>query len=197
MPPTKSGRYSRPPARDRLLAVANDLFYADGIGAIGVDTLSAEADAAKTTLYSHFGNKDGLVGAYLEDRAARWRHHLREELERRGGSPEEQLLAVFDVLGDWYADPGFRGCPFINAAAELTDREHPGFAAATEHRDWLLELFESLIRKARIKNPRSLARQVLMIYDAATVTAHLDADPEAAQVAKDMLRAVLDRAPRR
>jgi AcrR family transcriptional regulator len=194
---SRTSRFSRPPARERVLEVADDLFYAEGLTAVGVDTIAAEADVAKTTLYAHFGSKDGLIASYLENRGETWRQHLAAELERRGSTPEEKLLAVFDVLGDWYRDEDFRGCPFINAAAELANLAHPGYVATKRHRDWLRALFKDLASRAGVKAASALADQLLMLYDAATVTAHLDGNPNAVKAARSAAAALLQAVPRR
>jgi AcrR family transcriptional regulator len=187
MPPV--GEKSSPP--ERILDVADALFYAHGIHAVGVDAIVGRAGTAKATLYARFGSKDQLVGAYLGRRGARWREHLLAEMERRASDPKERLLAVFDILGEWFAKPGYRGCPFINAAAELPEPDHPGNRAATEHRSWLRELFERLASEAKLTDPRELAEQLLMLYDAAMVTAYVEQDPLAAQRAKRIAAATM------
>src|SRR5262245_62857425 len=102
--------------RDRILAAADELFYARGIHAVGVDEIVARSGTAKTTLYAHFPSKDDLVASYLQRRSDEWRQHLEVELAHRGGSAVERIDAVFAVLGQGCASEGFRGCPFINAA---------------------------------------------------------------------------------
>jgi len=91
-----TSRFSRPRAPERLLEVAGDLFYEEGINAVGVDRIAAEADASKTTLYAHYGNKDGLVAAYLDRRAALSREQLAEQVQDAGDA-REKLLEVFSA----------------------------------------------------------------------------------------------------
>ena len=184
----------RPPsrARERILDVADRLFYEHGIRAVGVDLLVAESGAAKTTLYSHFRTKDELVAAYLERRCLRWRERLDSAVNRDDEPAAWRVLRVFDVLGEWFAEPDFRGCPFINAMAEFT-ADHPAAAVTAQHRGGLRQLFEDLCEQAGADEPRTAALQLMMLYDAAIITAHIDRDPGAAATARMAAQALLDR----
>src|ERR1043166_7044435 len=95
--------------RQRILDVADELFYRQGIRAVGVDTIVARSGAAKTTLYAHFGSKDELVASYLRVRSERWRAYLSSQLELRARTPRERLLRIFDILGEGCAGPDYRG----------------------------------------------------------------------------------------
>jgi AcrR family transcriptional regulator len=186
----------RPPARERILDVADRLFYAHGIRAVGVDTIVAESGAAKTTLYSHYRSKDDLIAAYLRRRSERWRAHLDVELAAHGGPAAGRILHVFDLLEHWFADPGYRGCPFINACAEF-DAEHPAAAVVREHREFLHATFTELSREAGADAPDLVATQIMLLYDGAMVRAHVDGTPAAARAAKaaaeQLLRATTTR----
>src|ERR1700760_139707 len=114
--PTKAP--DRIPARERLLAAADELFYEEGVHSVGIDRVIERAGVAKATLYSAFGSKDQLVRAYLAARHAATRDRMTRELAARYRTPRERLLGVFDVLGELFGEPGFRGCPFISACAE-------------------------------------------------------------------------------
>src|SRR5450755_794440 len=105
-------------ARERLLAAANELFYAEGVHTVGIDRVIERAGVAKATLYSTFGSKDALIRAYLERRHDERAARMDRELTARFDNPRDRLLGVFDVLGDSMAKPTFRGCAFINASAE-------------------------------------------------------------------------------
>src|SRR5260221_6772462 len=105
-------------ARERLLAAANELFYQEGIHTVGIDRVIERAGVAKATLYNAFGSKDELIRAYLRGRHALTRERTTSALATRYKTPRERLLGVFDVLGETAAEPGFRGCAFINASAE-------------------------------------------------------------------------------
>jgi AcrR family transcriptional regulator len=183
MSETGRSRFSRPPAPERVLEIASELFYEEGINTVGVDRIAAEADASKATLYAHFGNKDGLVAAYLDRRSALSRQQFNEHLDTRVDA-REKLLRVFDSLVDWYSQDDFRGCHFIHAGSELADPEHPAVAITKQHRTWVKTRFEELGDALGAPEPDVLAAQLLMLYDGATIAADLDRYPEAARAAR-------------
>src|SRR5690349_17099697 len=139
--------------RDRILDVADELFYSRGLHAVGIDEIVARSETAKTTLYAHFPSKDELIASYLRRRSEEWRRHLDAELARRGGSPAERIDAVFAVLAEGCASEGFRGCPFINAASEYPDPTHPGRVVADAHRAWVRALLAGLAEEAGSSQP--------------------------------------------
>jgi AcrR family transcriptional regulator len=155
-----------------------------------VDLIVAESKVAKTTLYSHFRTKDDLVAAYLQWRCERWRERLSDAVDVDDAPAAERVLRIFDVLGDWFAEPDFRGCPFINAMAEVTP-EHPAAAVTAEHRSGLRALLRRLSDEAGATAPDVTANQLMLLYDAAIITAHLDRDPAAADTARSTARALL------
>jgi AcrR family transcriptional regulator len=112
-------------ARDRLLDVAGELFYREGIRAVGIDTIIARAGVAKASLYNHFKSKDELIAAWLERKDAEFSAWFVAAVERRASEPRERLLAVFDALHEWFRTSDFRGCAFLNSCAELPDPSHP------------------------------------------------------------------------
>ena len=107
----------RPSARERLLAASDELFYRDGVHSTGIDAVIAKAGVAKGSLYYIFGGKDELVAAYLRGRLRAWQQRI-EERQAGVDDPDEKILAIFDAIADYVSLPGFRGCPFVNAAAE-------------------------------------------------------------------------------
>lgn len=166
--------------RERVLRAAGELFYAEGIGAVGVDRLRDAADVAKSTIYDYFGSKDDVVAAYLAHRSSQWRAHLQVVLDATDPTPRAQLRAVFGALGRWFAEPGFRGCPFINAVAELPDPSHPAVPVAAQHRAWVLELLTQIAREAGARDPEPLGRQFALLYDASMTTAQATGSAQAA-----------------
>lgn len=188
---TKSSRFSRPPAPERVLEIASELFYAEGINTVGVDRIAAEADASKATLYSHYGNKDGLVAAYLERRSALSREQLMRRVQDIGDA-QEKLLEIFGSLSDWYSEDDFHGCHFINAGSELADPDHPAVEVGRRHRDWVRGLFEELAEELGARDPAMLAAQLLMLQDGATVAADLDGYRDAARAARDAAGHLID-----
>jgi AcrR family transcriptional regulator len=185
---------ARGSARERILDVADRLFYERGIHAVGVDTVVAESEVAKTTLYSHFRSKDELVAAYLRRRSERWLAVVDERLAGVRGGPAKRVLAVFDLLGEWFADPAFRGCPFINACAEFSDPDHPAAIVSREHRARLTGILAGLCAEAGATSPDRLAAQLVLLYDAAMISAHIEGDASAARTARDAAAALLRQA---
>jgi AcrR family transcriptional regulator len=182
-------------ARERLLEAADRLFYNEGIHSVGIDRVLEEAGVAKGSLYYNFGGKDDLVRAYLDNRHARWAQRI-AEYQAQAGEPAQKILAVFDALADLFAEPGFRGCAFINAAAEA----QPGTAedlATKDFRTWLHELFTVLVAAAEFPNVRGLSTQLVLLYDGANIAAALDADPEAARSARAAAEALMAAARRK
>src|SRR5213082_2103495 len=118
---TSASRTHKSGARDRLIAAAERLFYAEGIRAVGVDRLCADAAVSKRSLYQHFTCKDDVVTAMLHAKAA----EAAAQLPQDSLSPRQRILGVFEALDRAAESPDFRGCPFVGAATELKDRDHP------------------------------------------------------------------------
>jgi AcrR family transcriptional regulator len=178
-------------ARERLLTAAGELFYAEGVHTVGIDRIIEHAGVAKATLYSTFGSKDELIRAYLE---ARRETRQKRIMQRIAGqqTPRARILAIYDLMGELFAEPGFRGCAFLNASAEA-----PGSKirkACRDSRAWTRALFTDLAREAGAADPEGLARQLVLLYDGATVAAQMERDPTAAAVARRMAAALLDAA---
>lgn len=183
----------RLPARERLLAAANELFYEEGVHSVGIDRVIERAGVAKATLYSVFGSKDELIRAYLAARHAATRDRTTRELEARYHTPRERLLGVFDIQGESFTEPGFRGCAFISASAEA----RPGSTieeVADEYRAWLRSLFVELAKESDVADPERLAQQLVLLYDGAGIAAWMDRDPGAAAAARAAATALVDAA---
>lgn len=179
------------PARARLLAAADDLFYAHSINATGVDALIAAADVARMTFYRHFRSKDDLIAAYLHARDARWRATVDQAVTSAGDDPSDQLLAVFDALHTWHTDPQFRGCSFANAAAELSDMDHPARAVITAHKRALRDRMHMLATSTTHPTPDLLVDQLMMLYEGATTTQALGEVDDAARKARATAQTLL------
>jgi AcrR family transcriptional regulator len=182
----------RSTARERLLAAANELFYAEGVNSVGIDRVIAHAGVAKATLYNAFGSKDELIRAYLME----W-HRVRRERTTaamaRHRTPRAKLLSIFDTLGESIAMPGYRGCPFANASVEARPGS-PTEEAADEHRAWIRGLFIDLVRETGAPAPEKLAQALQLVYDGASVSARMDHDTDAAAVARAAAVTILDAA---
>jgi AcrR family transcriptional regulator len=179
-------------ARARILDAASEAFYRRGIGAVGVDAIVAEADVAKATLYRHFRSKDDLVVAFLRRRDERWRDWLRADVERLSPDPAGRPLAVFDALGGWFSSDDFRGCAFINAAAEIADPGHPARAAVQEHKRLCGEYLAELLVAAGSPRAAEDASVLLLLMEGAMVSALIERDPTPAARARAAAARVLD-----
>ncbi|WP_072802603.1 TetR/AcrR family transcriptional regulator [Rhodococcoides yunnanense] len=182
----------RKPGLERVLATADRLFYTRGLHATGVDLIAAEADVSKTTLYTYFRTKDDLVAAYLQGRSNAWQSHVADQLEARGGNPDEKALLVFDLLGEWFESDDFRGCPFINAEAESSPNS-PGHIVNLGHRAWVRELFGKLLRPTGVTSPNdTLVLQLAALYDGTMTSAHAEPGPPWAQAAREAARTLIN-----
>jgi AcrR family transcriptional regulator len=185
------GESVRGHARERLLSVGADLFLERGIRAVSVDALADEAGVTKRTVYQHFPGKDALVAQALEQRGEVWRAWLDAELDRRGATPEQQLLAMFDVVADAICAGGYRGCRFVNAAAELPDPAHPARAVASAHKAAVLALIARRVAQLGTSQPDLLARQLKVLLEGAITTALVDPSPQPARDARLAAAALL------
>ncbi len=178
-------------AAQRILDAAERLFYASGVQAVGIDAVVAEAGVGVKTLYAHFGSKDRLVEAYLRRRNQRWLDWLRARIEQAAG--RDRVFAVFDALDEWFTEPGFSGCAFINVAGEL----HTSPAARTiarEHKLALRALLHLATRDAAVDDPETLADRLMLLVEGAIVTAYVEGDGLAAARARAAAAALLERA---
>jgi AcrR family transcriptional regulator len=186
----KSSSQDRRPARERLLAAADELFYEEGVNLVGIDRVIERAGVAKASLYDCFGSKEELIRSYLQQRHEARQVRLREWMARCA-TPREKILAVFDSLVEAAAKPEFRGCAFARASAEA----RPGSsvkAMCDASRAWNLELFADLAKQAGAADPDRVAQQLRLLYDGAALSAHVDKTSTAAAAARAVAEMVLD-----
>ncbi|WP_421995771.1 TetR/AcrR family transcriptional regulator [Reyranella sp.] len=169
--------------RERILATADRLFYEQGIRAVGVDTVAAEIGISKRTLYNYFPSKDELIVAYLSRRL--------KPAPASDLPPAVQILGNFDRLERTFAEGVFRGCPFVNAVAELKEPAHAAnklaFAFKEQRRLW----FRGLLVRLKVKDPDTLALQLQMLADGAIAAALVRGDPKVAVTAEKAARVLL------
>ncbi|CAN5746974.1 TetR family transcriptional regulator [soil metagenome] len=177
--------------RQRVLDTADRLFFSVGVHAVGVDRIIAEAGVARATLFRHFRTKDDLVAAYLEGRAAGARVML-TELREAHAEPAQMLSAIADVV-DFYRDQaGFRGCEFINAAAEFGDSEHPARRLAIEQRRWITDFLSDTLAAMGRDDARETAEAMLMVRTGALVAASLELGVDGAGVGARLWNALAE-----
>lgn len=153
-------------AKQRILDTANRLFYEEGIRAVGIDRLIAESSVTKATFYKHFGAKDTLVVEYLKVRDEQMRS-LFDSLLAEGMSSTTMIRTIMGLFADFVHQSDFRGCPFLNAAAEFPDPRHPVRAIVFEHREWFTEILVDLLRDAGHPMPGDAADELVLGRDGA------------------------------
>ncbi|RNM12088.1 TetR/AcrR family transcriptional regulator [Nocardioides pocheonensis] len=184
---TTTTQTRKPGARARLIAAAERLFYAEGIHAVGVDRLCAEAGVSKRSLYQHFGGKDDVVTAMVQARADEFGRQLTGE----NRSPRGRVLVVFEALDRGSEAPDFHGCPFVGAVTELKDRDHPAARLAREQKNRLTEYFQAALIDGGARDPGLLAPQLTLIFDGASAHAmmHFGSTPATRQAVETLLSA--------
>jgi AcrR family transcriptional regulator len=187
----------RRPARERLLAAAARRFYADGVAATGIDTITAEAGVAKMSLYNNFSSKADLVRAYLDARHEEWLGLYRARLAQADG-PRDGVLAVFDAYADHAAfayERGFRGCGLLNAAAELPAGDE-GRAVVRAHKEEVEALIDGHLRQllpGRPEEARVTAEHLAFLLEGAMARAGLEGSADRLQHARSLAASLLDR----
>lgn len=164
---TRSG----PATRERILHAADELFYSEGIRATSADRIIAQVGITKVTFYRHFPNKSDLVVAYLTQQAKAERAWFTSM--RRPGDPAASLRGLAEGIGAASCRPGFRGCAFINAAAEFSDPDDPVRTVVREHRQWMLDEFADIATEAGAPDAVEAARQLMILRDGAMVSGYL------------------------
>jgi AcrR family transcriptional regulator len=175
--------HPKPDMKERILETADKLFYSRGIRAIGVDTIAAEVGISKRTLYNHFPSKDALISAYLGRRFV-----------KPGPSdkpPVEQILGTFDRLERGFASRGFRGCPFVNAVAELGAEDKSVKKIAVAFKESRRLWFRDLLKQLGVADPEALATQLALLVDGSIAQDLVRNDPAMARAAKQAAKVLL------
>jgi AcrR family transcriptional regulator len=179
-------------ARERMLAEAFVLFYAQGIRAVGIDLLIARSGVAKASFYRHFPSKVQLIVTYVDRRHEALLAWLSEAVTERASSPRDQLLAIFDALADLFTDADFHGCCVINAVAEVGADAPTVVAQALLCKAKTREYVASLAAAAGLAAPEAVAVQWELLIDGAFVAAQRTKDPSAAHAARQVAVLLLD-----
>jgi AcrR family transcriptional regulator len=186
---TVEGRAESDP-RERILATSYDLFSRRGIRGVGVEEVIEQAGVAKATLYRHFASKDDLVLAFLERREQLWTREFVEAGARaRGATPEEQLLAIFDVFDEWFRREDFEACSFINVLLEM-GAPHPAGEACVRHLENIRSIVRRLAEDAGIRDTDSFARSWHILMKGSIVSA-AEGDGDAARRGQELARLLL------
>lgn len=175
--------------RERILEVAGELFYREGVQAVGVDAIIAKADVARMSFYRHFKSKDGLVVACVERRDERIRAWFEAQVARLAPDANNRPLAVFDALALRITAERYRGCGFLNTMAEMSDRTGAAHRAAAAHKARFQDYFARLLHEAGL--PETHAPDLMQLFDGAVVTAVREGTQAPAMRAKRMAALLL------
>jgi len=183
--------------RERLVTAAYELFARQGVQAVGIDAIIERSGVARQTLYRHFGSKQELVLAFLERREEVWTYGwLAAEVHRRQRDPRRRLLAIFDVFDEWFRDPDFEGCSFINVMLEYPAPDHPLHQAAASYLARIRGFITELATDAGLADPSGFARQWHILMKGSIVAAG-EGDRDAARRGKEIGRVLLAAASER
>ncbi len=182
----------RPSKRDQIVDTALELFYQNGFNATGIEKILSDADVARMTLYNHFKSKDELIITVLRRRDEDFRDWLVRFVEKSADNPRDRLLALFDAHGEWFAEESFRGCLFINAAAEFSGSSNSIQAVAAETKRLMNSFIRGLAVAAGAKNPDVLADQISLLLEGAIVCAQVLGDGGWAQKAREAAEILID-----
>ena len=174
----------KPSAKDRLVETALTLFERDGFHATGIDKILAAANVSKMTMYKHFPSKDALILEVLAVRDHRFRTWLDDRVQALADTPQGRLVAVFDALAEWFEQPDFHGCLFINATAEYgaeTDMIH---ISAQQYKRRMVQWLADHAREAEMPDPQAMAWILMLLMEGAIVTAQASGEKRAAKYAK-------------
>lgn len=175
------------PARDRILETASRLFYQEGLRATGIDRIIAESGVAKMSFYRHFPSKTDLIAAFLNARHQRWMSWFRGEVDRRIDS-EGRLDVIAEVLDEWFQQPDFRGCAFINTVAESGSSSSREREIAVQHKAELANYLETVARRLRLPEPVTMAEDMMVIIEGTIVRRQMTGDENAVDACRRLLR---------
>ncbi|QFY44402.1 TetR/AcrR family transcriptional regulator [Candidatus Methylospira mobilis] len=170
--------------KEQILETASRLFYCQGIKATGVEAIVKAAGTTKISFYKYFPSKDELVIAFLRKRDKDFTYWFVEQVDCKAEQPIDKLLAIFDVLGEWMEIPEFRGCAFINAAAEFPLEGNPVHRVSAEFYDQFRRYISNLAGQCGIEAPESLALQLSLLVEGAIVSEQMKRHSGAAELAK-------------
>jgi AcrR family transcriptional regulator len=179
------------PTAQHIVETAYDLFAQRGVRDVGVDEVIERSGVAKATLYRHFPSKDALVLTFLQVRERLWTFDLiAAESHRRGSTPQERLLAIFDVFHEWFHRDDFEGCAFVNVMLEMRP-QHPLGRASIDHLATIRDMVHERAEQAGLEDAETFAHSMHMIMKGAVVAA-TEGDTNAAVRARSLAELLID-----
>jgi len=179
-------------ARQRMIEVADDLFYRDGFHAVGLDRIINEVGVTKTTFYNNFESKEQLIEEVLKWHDQWWRDHFARKLREYGGDTARgQLEAIFDVVGELVHSDEYNGCIFVNVAVQFPLPHDPVHKLAAQHKEKMEQLLRELAVYAGAKDPDALAHELALLMEGAYVTQHIKRNPAGIQNARQISRQLI------
>lgn len=175
-------------ARERILNTASQLFYRNGIRGTGIDRIIAESGVAKMSFYRHFPSKTDLIAEYLNVRHDRWMAWFTSEVEQRIEKPGKGLEVIADVLSEWFSQPDFHGCAFINTFAESGESGEREQSIAAEHKKQLTEYLEGVTKRLNLPQPKQLAQLAMIIIEGSIIRAQITGSKNTIPYCRKLLR---------
>ena len=169
---------SSPDAKHRIMEAALKSFNVDGIPGVSADAIIERAGVAKMTFYKHFPTKEALAAAFVRERSDRWIAWLTERVKKLGRTPKQRVLAVFDVLEEWFSSDDYFGCPFHRAASDYPDLKNPAHKEVIRNKRELAALVQELLSAAGLDDDPLIVHQLLLLMAGAEVMTNIDGDPK-------------------
>jgi AcrR family transcriptional regulator len=183
--------------REKLIQTAHDLFYFEGFHMVGLDRIFEGVGVTKSTFYNHFESKDDLILAVLRWHDRWWQDTFRQMLRSHGGdTPRGQLLAIGDVLDDMFQGAcggEFNGCLFVNVAVEFPLPRDPAHRLAAEHKEAMEDILREIAGYAGAPEPKAMAQELALLMEGAYVTRQVSGSEAPAEVARRLIRMVVER----
>ena len=180
--------------RDRILATASALFYREGVHAVGVDLVVKESGIAKTSLYRHFGSKDSLVTAFLDQEDQDFWSQWDRIADCYEDDPKGELEALLHWMDVRLRRPGYRGCPQLNVAAELPDPAHPARRVAAAHKEKMRRRLSSIAERLQLNDPEKVGSQLALAFDGAFISAPFGQGEQLAETLRQTVKAIVESA---
>jgi AcrR family transcriptional regulator len=177
-------------ARERIVQTALRLFYRNGLRATGIDKIIAESGVAKMSFYRYFPSKDDLIAEFLRRRHHNWMAWFAEAVNKRLRKPGSGLEVIADVLGEWFDDPEFRGCAFINTISETPEYEAEKNQIVRDHKAQLELFIREIASQLQLRAPRRVASNAMIIIDGAIVRSQMTRDPDVTSHCRCLLKMI-------